>query len=125
MGEKTPGAQALKLINQYKVKYCQDLSDDKIMAKGKPKEAEKPKEKPKKQDKETPKKPDIIKEKLNDIKNLAIAFVNHCKNKDKLSAAEALKLTNTILKNHKVFEKAQKKKVVLPKKVCKDLKNNP
>merc|ERR1712032_46872 len=87
---------------------------------------EKPADKPApKKEPETPKKPDIIKEKLNDIKNLAIAFVNQCKSKEKFAPAEALKLTNTILKSHKVFENAQKKKVVLPKKVCKELKNNP
>lgn len=128
--EKTPGAQALNLIKKYKVKYCQDLKDlninsDKPAKDEKPKKDEPKKDEPKKEKEEPNKKPDTIKEKLNDIKNMAIGFVNQCKTKEKFTPTEALKLTNTILKHHKTFEKVQKKKITLPKKLCKELKNKP
>lgn len=127
--EKTNAAQALKKINQYKLQYCQELKDmkinddkkDKDKKKDKPKDDNKNKDKPK----DDNKKPNDVKDKLNDIKKMALDTVNHCKQKESFTPAEALKLTNVILKNHKVFEKAHKKKTNIPKKICNELKTNP
>merc|ERR1712222_229744 len=110
------------MINKYKMQYCQELKDLKI-ANNKP-EKKKPEKKPEEK-KEPPKKPSQVKEKLNEIKKMAMDTVNHCKKKENFSANDALKLTNVILKNHKVFETAHKKKINIPKKICQDLKNKP
>jgi hypothetical protein len=129
--ENTNGAQALKMINKYKKQYCQELkdlqiNDDKKKPDDKKEKDEKPEkdDKPKKDD-ENKKKPDTIKNKLNDIKKMAMDTVNHCKTKEKFTPNEALKLTNVILKHHKLFEKVHKKKINIPKKICKELKNKP
>ena len=56
---------------------------------------------------------------------MALNAVNNCKKKENFTPTEALKLTNIILKNHKVFENAQKKNINITKKMCQELKNNP
>ena len=78
-----------------------------------------PKEKDKKE-----KKPDSIKDKMNDIKKMAFDIINQCKKNIKLTPNETMKLTNTVLKNHKVFSNAHKKNLNFPKKICKELNEN-
>lgn len=136
--QKTPGAQALNMINQYKFKYCKEMKDSNIEEKKDDKkkttedkknckDKKNPEEKGKSEKKETEKekKPETIKEKLNEIKKMAISVVNQCKTKDKLTPVEAMNMTNFILKHHKTFENASKKNIHLSKKVCQQLKSDP
>jgi hypothetical protein len=123
--DKSNPAQALTMINKYKMQYCQELKDLQINEDPKKKGEDEKEEKKPENKPEDKKKPDSIKDKLNDIKKMAMDTLNHCKKKEKLTPNEALKMTNVILKNHKIFETIHKQNKNISKKICKELKTDP